>query len=109
MNWYVLFVVGGEENRIKSFFNSQYEDWVAFYPMIQKIHRCKGKSYMKLRPMFPSYVFVKSEIDGLEKEIIFEYFLQYVYVYLKTFADARVFFYIILIKFNIYGKIYAVI
>ena len=66
MNWYVLFVKGGLENQIKNFLNDQFDDWVSFYPMVQKIHTSKGKKKVCLRPLFPSYIFVKSNIDAAE-------------------------------------------
>ena len=73
MKWYVLFVVGGKENQIKSFLNKKYKDWIAFFPMIQKIYRIKGVNSLRLKPLFPNYIFVKSEIDGIEfKRRLFE-------------------------------------
>ena len=66
MNWYVLFVVGNEEEKIKSFLNRKYNDWEAFFPMVKKLHRMKGNDVIRLKPMFPNYIFVKSNINFIE-------------------------------------------
>lgn len=62
MNWYVLFVTGGKEKQIVKFLNNQFSDWQAFCPMVQKIHVRKKEPYIYLKPAFPNYVFVRSEI-----------------------------------------------
>ena len=73
VNWYILYVSGHEEKRIVSFLNRKYSDWVAFCPMIQKIHRIHSEDVIRLKFMFPNYIFIKSEIDIVEfKRRMFE-------------------------------------
>lgn len=65
-NWYVLFVMGGKEKQICEFLNQEYDNWKAFIPSIEIIHVKQGKEYLVERPMFPSYLFIESNITQKE-------------------------------------------
>lgn len=65
-NWYVLFVMGGKEKQICEFLNQEYDNWKAFIPSIEIIHTKQGKEYIVEKPMFPSYLFIESEIKQRE-------------------------------------------
>lgn len=62
MNWYVLFVMGGKEHSICEFLNEKYQDWQAFYPEKEVIHKKQGQQIVVKKPMFPSYIFIESNV-----------------------------------------------
>lgn len=59
LNWYVLYVMGGRENAIANYLNKSKELNV-FCPQVEVVYRKQGRSQIVKRPMFPSYLFVKS-------------------------------------------------
>lgn len=61
MNWYVLFVRGGKEEKILSMLNKK--GFHAFLPRMEVIYRKQGKSIIQKKLMFPNYVFIESEMD----------------------------------------------
>ena len=65
-NWYVLFVMGGKEKAIRDFINEKYESVHAFIPVIEIIHTKQGEEYVVEKPMFPSYLFIESELQQKE-------------------------------------------
>lgn len=60
MEWYVLFVKGGKEAEICSFLNEQ--GFNAFFPKKEVIHKKQGTRYKVIKPLFPSYIFVESDL-----------------------------------------------
>jgi len=64
MNWYVLFVMGGHELKIRDFIN-QHSQHQAFVPETIKFHRKQGMVTQVRQLMFPSYVLVTSEVDDM--------------------------------------------
>lgn len=63
-NWYVLYVNGGKESRLVSFFKKQ--GMLAFTPMMERIHKKQGEYQKIIVPMFPNYIFVISDLDQKE-------------------------------------------
>lgn len=61
MNWYVLYVKGGSEKKLEKFFHDN--ELNAFIPMMEKMHKKNGEYVEVTAPMFPSYLFVKSDLD----------------------------------------------
>lgn len=61
-NWYVLFVMGGKEQQICDFMNQEYDNWKVFIPKIEIIHTKQGKEFFVEKVMFPSYLFIESDI-----------------------------------------------
>ena len=53
--WYVLYVMGGKEQKILSLLNKG-EDIKAFTPWKEVMHRVQGKRILVKKPLFPSYV-----------------------------------------------------
>ena len=60
--WYVLYVMGGKEQKILSLLNKG-EDIKAFTPWKEVMHRVQGKRILVKKPLFPSYVFLEPELD----------------------------------------------
>lgn len=65
-NWYVLFVMGGKEKQICDFLNQECKDWKVFIPSIEIIHTKQGKEHIVEKVMFPSYLFIESEMKQKE-------------------------------------------
>ena len=61
MNWYVLFVMGGKEEKICDFFKQ--ENIHAFLPKMEVLYRKQGNFYPQEKLMFPSYVFIESDLE----------------------------------------------
>ena len=61
MNWYVLFVRGGMEEKIRDFFLSQGLN--AFIPKMKVVFRKQGISELVEKIMFPGYLFIESELE----------------------------------------------
>lgn len=64
INWYVIFVMGGRESSLCTFFRQ--EGFEAFFPQVEVMHRKAGKKFKVMKPLFPSYIFVKSDIKQIE-------------------------------------------
>ena len=58
MNWYVLFVRGGMEEKIRDFFLSQ--GLHAFIPKMKVVFRKQGISELVEKIMFPGYLSLKA-------------------------------------------------
>lgn len=65
INWYVVFVMGGRELTLIDYVNRN-EMIHAFSPQVEQIHRKQGKSFIIKKPMFPSYIFIKTAFDKIE-------------------------------------------
>ena len=66
MNYYVLYVKGREEKRIQKFLNEKCSSWDVFFPTMEKLLRRKGVNQVVVRPLFPSYLFVRTNMDARE-------------------------------------------
>lgn len=60
MEWYVLFVRGGKEAEICSFLKER--GFNAFFPKKEVLYKKKGIKYKVLKPLFPSYIFIESNL-----------------------------------------------
>lgn len=60
--WYVLYVMGGRERKILELLN-QKDEIKAFTPLKEVVHRVQGKRVVVKRPLFPSYVFLETELS----------------------------------------------
>jgi len=63
--WYVLFVRTGMEDSICSFLN-QEESLDCFIPRKEVIHRNAGLTQILIKPMFPGYLFISSDLSQSE-------------------------------------------
>ena len=63
MNWYVLYVLSYKKEQLIKYLN-KYEDVEAFVPKYEYYRRVT-KDY-EIKPMFNSYIFVKSTMNQLE-------------------------------------------
>lgn len=61
MNWYVLFVLGGQEKKITNYLNQQ--GFHAFLPMMEVLYRKQRKFHVVEKLMFPNYIFIESASD----------------------------------------------
>ncbi len=62
--WYIVYVVTGSENKTKEFFNDN--GFNSFIPYKEKIHSINGQKEIVKKVLFPSYVFVKSDLLYVE-------------------------------------------
>lgn len=66
MNWYVLFVRAGKEQSVehllKTWLNSY--GFLPFIPMNERIFKNSGIIKKELKPLFPGYVFIESELSS---------------------------------------------
>lgn len=67
MNWYVLFTLSQKTNQIVSHLNRR-DNIDAFIPEYEFYYR-KTKEYL-IRPMFPNYIFVKTNYNQLDFNIM---------------------------------------
>ena len=83
MNWYVLFVRGGMEEKIRDFFLSQ--GLHAFIPKMKVVFRKQGISELVEKIMFPGYLFIESELEqAAMDEQIKELRMQKTGIYLRA-------------------------
>lgn len=59
-NWYVLYVQGGKEAFLRDMINRR-GDVVAFVPMMERKYKIKGIYQILRKPMFPGYLFIKTD------------------------------------------------
>jgi len=63
-NWYALFVVTGEEDKVKERLNYSYSDRLkVLVPKRRLRERKNGEWYFVTRVLFPGYVLVNGELD----------------------------------------------
>ncbi|WP_226888757.1 antiterminator LoaP [Paenibacillus polymyxa] len=68
VNWYVLFVRTGREERVKQLFNKWFDSEVykPFIPLQERLFKVAGTVKKELAPLFPSYVFIESNLSDLQ-------------------------------------------
>lgn len=68
MYWYVLFVRAGREKRVEKILSDRLntEVFIPFVPMLETIFKTAGILKKELKPLFPSYVFIESEMSSQE-------------------------------------------
>lgn len=63
MYWYVIFVKTGREERVKWMLNKSGNDmFIPFIPMLETLFIASGQVRKEIKPLFPGYIFVESEI-----------------------------------------------
>lgn len=70
-NWYVLYVQGGKETFLKDMINKR-GDVVAFVPMMERKYKIKGIKQYLIKPMFPGYLFIKTDEKQSYIETLFQ-------------------------------------
>jgi len=80
--WYIFFALTDREKYIANKINQSFDNeaLTAFIPMQEVLFRSSGKVYKEMKIMFPSYVFIESELCGAE-------FLQYTSNLIRTSKD----------------------
>ncbi|MFU0800427.1 MAG: antiterminator LoaP [Xylanivirga thermophila] len=68
MYCYVLFTCTGREEKVKKILEKRLDNkvFMPFIPMSEAIFRRSGQTKKELRPIFPSYVFIESELSSIE-------------------------------------------
>ncbi|HEY9062624.1 MAG TPA: antiterminator LoaP [Pseudobacteroides sp.] len=68
MYWYVLFVLTGQEQKVKQILGKQLNGnlFQPFVPLHEQIFRSLGTVNKELKPLFPGYVFIESEVSVQE-------------------------------------------
>ena len=62
-DWYAAFVYTGEEEKVKNYITSRFNELRCFVPKRKLRERKQGKWHDVLRPLFPGYVLINGEID----------------------------------------------
>lgn len=70
VNWYICFVQGGKEKSICRYINEKEKEVEAFIPSVEIYQKKEGQSFFVKKLMFPSYVFIKSDLGHSEFQII---------------------------------------
>lgn len=66
--WYILFTRTGREEKAEQLLKNQLDSniFMPFIPMLQTIFKYSGRVKKELKPLFPGYVFIESDIPSLE-------------------------------------------
>lgn len=66
LNWCILFVKTGREFKVEKQMKEKFynELFCPFVPMLEVIMRIGGQNKKEIKPMFPGYVFIESEISN---------------------------------------------
>jgi transcriptional antiterminator RfaH len=62
LRWYVIQTKPANEHRVEAHLSNQ--EIAAFLPMLETFHYLNGKMIPKIKPMFPSYLFAKLDIQA---------------------------------------------
>ena len=60
-NWYIIYVLKNDEDKIKTFLIKKGLN--AFIPSRDVIFKRNGNKFLVRKPLFPNYIFIKSELD----------------------------------------------
>lgn len=60
VNWYICLVQGGKEISLCKFINQKNLDLEAFILIVEVYQKKEGKSLFVTKPLFLSYIFIKS-------------------------------------------------
>ncbi len=68
MLWYVFFVQTGREHKVEQFLKEQLDShlFMPFVPLQETLFKIAGTVKKELKPLFPGYVFVESELTSQE-------------------------------------------
>lgn len=69
-NWYIFFIQGGKEEYLRNTINKK-GDVVAFVPMMERKYKLQGQYTIVIKPMFPGYLFIKTEKNQAYIEQLF--------------------------------------
>ena len=70
-NWYVMYVQGGKEGFLRDMINKR-GDVVSFVPMMERKYKIKGEYQIQRKPMFPGYLFIKTDEEQEYIERLFQ-------------------------------------
>ncbi len=69
-NWYVLHIFNGSEKRlIDTIRNFSGKKYTLYLPQREVIHSRKGRDCIRKMPLFPGYLFVHKDIEGLTRQL----------------------------------------
>ncbi len=82
MDWYVLFVRTSREDKVKQLLKERLNTdiFVPFVPVHENLFKISGVIKKELKPLFPGYVFIKSEAPGHE-------FIKKISAFIHAFPD----------------------
>ena len=68
MYWYVLFTRTGREEKVEQLLKERLDTdvFVPFVPLHERLFKISGTIKKELKPLFPSYVFIESEVSSQE-------------------------------------------
>ena len=68
MYWYVLFTRTSREEKVEQLLKKRLDTdvFIPFIPMLETIFKNAGRIRKELKLLFPSYVFIESEVSSLE-------------------------------------------
>ncbi len=68
MYWYVLFIRTGREANVELLLKKRLDAnvFVPFVPMLETLFKISGQVRRELKPLFPGYIFIESEVSGVE-------------------------------------------
>lgn len=68
MYWYVLFVRTGKEHTVEKFLKERLdaEVFMPFVPLHERLFKMHGIIKKEIKPLFPGYVFIESEMSNQE-------------------------------------------
>ena len=68
MYWYVFFTKTGYEKTVELYLKARLNinEYTPFIPMIDTVFKCSGEIKKERKPLFPGYVFIKTEISDFE-------------------------------------------
>ena len=66
MYWYILFVRTGREQKVEQLLIEKLDTdlFIPFVPVHERIFKIGGVLKRELKPLFPRYVFIESEISS---------------------------------------------
>lgn len=72
MYWYILYVRTGQEQIVERLIKEILDTdmFMPFIPIEERIYKIRGKIKKELKPLFPSYVFIESDLSGEEFVIL---------------------------------------
>lgn len=68
MYWYILFVKTGREQKVEQFLKKRLDTdiFFPFIPLAERLFKISGILKKELKPLFPGYVFIESEVSEQE-------------------------------------------
>lgn len=68
MDWYILFTKTGSEAKVEKILKKNLDSSmsVPFIPLLETLFRYSGRIKKEIKPLFPGYVFIESELSSVE-------------------------------------------